>query len=437
MKRYIKSHGYLSYNVNPRGTNTGDCQTRAIALAFDISWDDARKLLRKVGKDWYNKAFLVRSTLVDELGCTKVDINLDDHSEGTDYLSVAEFCDTVGKSGTYLVVCTPNIASDSGSHLVCTINGTIYDTWDSSRCKVTEVYKPSGEHRTEGIEVTSDIPKEIWSIALDYERCFNDKIADYDVDAKIKELIPELSDTDVYNISKQMTVYAELGDNTVHSFNFVIDLKPNVRIWEPIQYKLSRKKPCNISFTNSDTAEDALTNMESKVSALVDAWFVGVINNIKERLDVSDDFGNLRDLHLTSAQVDAYKSVSPDLRKKIVHLETFCGYISASVNVAPDNLPLYYILVISKSPKYLNECVTLCCKYDYEFWNDYHTSKICVLPHGFTYRLQKYYDTYRGDKNDFKEFLESYEDYLWNVEHNEGHDIDYYFREWEVPQILT
>jgi hypothetical protein len=43
---------------------------------------------------------------------------------------------------------------------------------------------------------------------------------------------------------------------------------------------------------------------------------------------------------------------------------------------------------------------------------------------------------YNQDKKDFKEFLDSYEEYLWGIEHDEGHGLDWYFREWEIPKTL-
>lgn len=436
MYRYIRSYTYVDYNTNPRGTMTGDCQTRAIAMAFDMSWDDARKALRRVGKDWYSSAFLVRKTLTDEFGCTKVDVDLDDHSPDKDYLSVAEFCDTVGKSGTYLVVCTSDVKHDYGTHIVCTINGTLYDTWNSSKCRVTEVYKPTGKYRTEELKIESDIPDKIWRIALKYETCFDDAIRDYDVDAKIAELIPSLSSEDIYNISKQMTVTPKLADDSVHSFNFVIELHPNIYIYKPISYKLTRKKSYNISFSTEETVEDALAGMQSKVSKLVDDYFTLVITNIRSRLDVSEDLGKLHNLHLTSTQLEAYKTIPTQLRSKIIRLETFCGYTSAIVDVSPENLPGCYVLVISKLPKYLGECVRICINYGYDNWNDYNTPKINVLPHGFTYSLRRYQMTDNRDKKEFKEFLESYEDYLWNIEHNEGHGLDWYFADWNIPKML-
>ena len=72
---YIQSFSYFDYNANPRGTTTGDCQTRAIATAFGWTWKEARKLLRKYGNDWYNYATNVEHEYRSDFPCLTVGLS--------------------------------------------------------------------------------------------------------------------------------------------------------------------------------------------------------------------------------------------------------------------------------------------------------------------------------------------------------------------------
>lgn len=433
MYRYINSHSFIKYNINPRGTMTGDCQTRAIATALGMTWDDVRKILREHGGNMYSNAILLLKLIKDKdvFNCSEVPIDFNKYTKEGSYYSVGDFCDTVGAKGTYLVACTPATKTDRASHLVCTINGTIYDTWNSSYCKVISVYKPNGKHVTEGIEITSDIPRRIHRLAVEYEACFAKHINDYDIAQHIHEAIPAMPENDIDMIERRTAFSVDSDYNKTTSFNFVIDVSGR---FGGIKLK---QKSFNITFTNDDTYEDAKADMDNRVSKLVDKYFESLINNWKSRyeVEVQSELSNIRIRHLPQKLINAYMKIDASLRSKVVNMESFCGYTGAVLNVGTEESP-FHVMALCKSVKYLNESIRICLKQGYNYWSSYSTKTINILPHGFTYTLRNYSTTYDGDKSIFKKFLSSYEEYEWSIEHNEGYDLDYFYTSWEVPAIL-
>lgn len=432
MYRYINAHSYLDYNVNPRGTTTGDCQTRAIATALGISWEEARKKLREVGNNWYNNAIIVRRALKEVFDCSEVKLDSDAFPGDKDYITVGEFCDTFGKTGTYLVACGDK-DKDWANHLVCTINGTLYDTWDSSNKKVIEVYKPNGEHVTEGIEVNTDLPDKIMGLAMKYESCFNDMVNISDFLDRLQAAIPEIEEATLNDIDKRLRFGATFNYMKVHSFNFVLDIEG---YYAGGMFKL-KKKSYNIAFANTDTYASALAEMPDRVAKIYDNYCNMLIKQFKLRLEVNATPNNLLRTKLPQTLLAAYQKIDSDVRDKVVNMESFCGYTGAVVKVSPEGASNYYVMVLAKTPKALSEGIRICLKKGYEYWDDYHTHKINVLPNGFTFKLHKYYDSYSDDKKDFKEFLELYGEYKYDQEHNIDHDISWYFESWRTPEFLN
>ena len=104
------------FNPNPVQKNVGDCTVRAISKALDQDWDttywglclegNVRKDMPSANATW--GAFLRKNGYRRELA--PEDITVFEFSE--------EYPD-----GTYILALS--------SHVVCIIDGVIYDTWDS------------------------------------------------------------------------------------------------------------------------------------------------------------------------------------------------------------------------------------------------------------------------------------------------------------------
>ena len=130
----LESSELVKYNANNRGSSVGDCTARAISLAFNMDYSKARKALNDSAKEnwrnhWdYNSTDNVRR-VVEALGGGK-DIR------EPNKITLNNWVDA-HPSGTYIIHCNKNgLEQGPGGHLVCVIDGKIYDSWDSRSCYV-------------------------------------------------------------------------------------------------------------------------------------------------------------------------------------------------------------------------------------------------------------------------------------------------------------
>lgn len=112
---------YSYYNANPYKIRVGDCVIRAISKALNQSWEDTYIDLTIQG---YLMGDLLSSNAVwgaylKSKGFTR-DIVSNDCLE---CYTIEDFCNEYPK-GTYII--------GTGTHAVCVIDSTIFDTWNSS-----------------------------------------------------------------------------------------------------------------------------------------------------------------------------------------------------------------------------------------------------------------------------------------------------------------
>ena len=111
---------YQYYNPNPCKKNVGDCVIRAIAMAFDVSWNDAYTniCLYGIEKCDIPSSNSLWGSYLKEHGF-KVRV-LPDSCPSC--YSVIDFV-AEHPIGTYVLA--------TGSHVVTAVNGDYYDSWDS------------------------------------------------------------------------------------------------------------------------------------------------------------------------------------------------------------------------------------------------------------------------------------------------------------------
>lgn len=122
----ILSAELIKYNANDRDNHVGDCVCRAMSLAFGMSYAEARVQLNRFKRakraDAYNHPIIYRA-LWAQLGAKYYPV------PAADRTTVAEFAD-VHTAGTYIAETgAPNRAYTD--HVVCIIDGDVYDSWDS------------------------------------------------------------------------------------------------------------------------------------------------------------------------------------------------------------------------------------------------------------------------------------------------------------------
>jgi hypothetical protein len=117
---------YSWHNENPYNRNVGDCTVRAISTALDQAWDTTYIGLCLEGyllKDMPSSNEVWRSYL-SKYGLER--------RPAPPHTTVNEFART-HRSGVYLL--------GLNSHVVCIIDGTILDTWDSGEKEVLYYWK--------------------------------------------------------------------------------------------------------------------------------------------------------------------------------------------------------------------------------------------------------------------------------------------------------
>lgn len=139
MRRYI-SADFKAYNANSRDNNVGDCVVRTLSLAYGIDYDIVRaelnKIKRDVREDTY-KIARVYSRFIHSHGlASSGEVSTYGFHNGKPTLS--EFADKFPR-GIYIVTCSKHSQGPT-THIVCIIDGDIWDSWDSSSWYVHRVY---------------------------------------------------------------------------------------------------------------------------------------------------------------------------------------------------------------------------------------------------------------------------------------------------------
>jgi len=147
MKRYIQTAEYKRYNANNRGTDTGDCVKRALSMAFDMDYVAVGRELNAIMKEQRASAWntnIVFESFIRNHGGGHI-MKAPDNTK-----TLEETVDSLG-SGVYLFETSrkPGQKAGWGDHLVCAIDGQIFDSWDSRRQYVTGYWIVEGRNALE------------------------------------------------------------------------------------------------------------------------------------------------------------------------------------------------------------------------------------------------------------------------------------------------
>ncbi len=117
---------YKYRNPHPKGLHTTDCVVRAIALAFDKDYLEARRELnrskRELGFRSYKETKFIYKYLEGKPRLIFMAVKGEPRIKGSD------FCELHPK-GTYIL--------KMAKHITCVVDGVILDTWD---CSYRSVY---------------------------------------------------------------------------------------------------------------------------------------------------------------------------------------------------------------------------------------------------------------------------------------------------------
>jgi len=138
----------INYNANPHDKNEGDCSIRALSLAYEMNYNSVKNELQSLSKETggeFNtidtiKAFIEKHGYKDYY----------DNEKGGAFVDDVEDFARKNNRGVYVVYCSDKTKQNTSHsfHLVTIVNGTIYDTWDSSNYYVLGAWHIKSYNRT-------------------------------------------------------------------------------------------------------------------------------------------------------------------------------------------------------------------------------------------------------------------------------------------------
>ena len=206
MKRYISSADYVNYNANSRGNNVGDCVKRALSMAFDMDYNQTSKELNELSKKYmrpYN-VISVFEKFIDNNGGSSRIVPRDNT------LTLNETVDSLDPNSTYIYEVSRNPAAPGrGSHLVCSVEGKLFDSWNSGNWYVDCYWQVSRRNKL----VISDIKDNIEDLIQYAMECIEfqfktyiDKLNYQDI-LKYRLLPSELKGSYAFSIHVKASVY--------------------------------------------------------------------------------------------------------------------------------------------------------------------------------------------------------------------------------------
>lgn len=127
------------YNANSNNKRTGDCVARSLSLAFGLDYDEVKKTLKANANRYSGVLWNSVSNFAQfiDMFAAQMDVNIPAKYSKDNSLTVAQLAHLYSDD-TLIILCGDDPRHTS--HLVCAMNGDIYDTWDSSDCGVNRYW---------------------------------------------------------------------------------------------------------------------------------------------------------------------------------------------------------------------------------------------------------------------------------------------------------
>lgn len=232
---------FHKYNANSRNRNTSDCVKRSLSLAYGLDYDDVGKELNIIKNHYGYDRWNIKPVFDKFIANHSFSGRRDARSAGlNEDVTVAEFSELFSE-GTYLLLVGK--AYGKFSHMVCIINGDIYDSWDCSNYIVNYIYEvnttssiddsvDAGDIQDDLQEVVSLFTDKITSTKMPYARFSLNPIKYVDrltLEQKVKVII------DKSTMQKVPESWSDVYSNT-----FIIKLNPKLSIEDNLDRCKSR-----------------------------------------------------------------------------------------------------------------------------------------------------------------------------------------------------
>ena len=146
-KVVILGSEFVYYNANTRGKNVGDCVKRSLSLAYHMDYNEVASKLNAIKRAKGASAFNLQHVYFDFIrqnGDEVITLHSGEH------VTTEQFADE-HPTGTWLLITGPSLdKAERGisNHILAVVDGTIYDSWDSTKEFVVKYAKVTGDHGT-------------------------------------------------------------------------------------------------------------------------------------------------------------------------------------------------------------------------------------------------------------------------------------------------
>lgn len=132
VKKFDGDNCWHEYNPNPKSRNIGDCTLRAYCAAFDIDWNTAFDIASVIAKENSSMIqYVSDKVLTEHFMCTLDETYNKKVVKAKDRITVNDFA-LMHPYGTYVL--------HIRGHVVTVKDGEYWDSWNSGKKKVDEVY---------------------------------------------------------------------------------------------------------------------------------------------------------------------------------------------------------------------------------------------------------------------------------------------------------
>lgn len=302
--KFILSNRYVRYNANSSGRNTSDCVCRALSIAYNLSYSDTHNQLTKLagrGNKW--NIPIVFETFIYDNGCENTISQVDP-------ITVEEFSDTLGQQGTYILLTSSASDRRVNRHMTCVIDGTLYDSWNSSKYYVYKYYIVSGIASERDFERSGQYVDNLAEYAKDEAIQLSSKYLQYFKDYDPKFEVEAASDSSVIRLD--CALRATIADTDV-MFSFEV----------------------GISIPLSATEDEAKSLVDKTIKIRLYDRFAAIklkFSNKVEELAATAEYGQGKTIYLYDRERRFYNSLPGWIKPLVTYVYVYTNY---------DGYPMY------------------------------------------------------------------------------------------------
>ena len=314
----VQSAELIEYNANDRGNRSPDCVKRAISMAFSVPYSQVAKDLRQaqaeVRQEMHNSYYewnmhTVYSRVIKKYGGAEREKVADRRQ------TVAEFADT--HTGTWILTTGRNF--NSSNHLVCVIDGEVFDSWDSLDQCVIYATKVDGQHKPKS-DIKDRFPELIEYASELIDKSVQFRLKKFGLD---KNFTHEETTDNIRGFALQLHYYLQSNEFEDYLAEIVITyaLSPTTTYDEAVEY-INKITPTRVY--------DRLYAIRSR------------LNDLREAEAYSEDLPeNAGRIYLSNGQEERfYRSLPEWLKRRLTYLHVYePGNYTNSYNIEFVPLP--------------------------------------------------------------------------------------------------